>query len=112
MLLNLIANAVSYTHDGGEVTVYVRQIGHEAVISVKDNGVGIPKDQQSRIFERFYRVDKARSRNVGGTGLGLSIVKWILENNNGRITLKSEVKEGSEFTVWLPFKQINNTNGD
>ncbi|GAA0360099.1 ATP-binding protein [Alkalibacterium iburiense] len=112
VLLNLIANAVSYTHDGGEVTVYVRQIGHEAVISVKDNGVGIPKDQQSRIFERFYRVDKARSRNVGGTGLGLSIVKWILENNNGRITLKSEVKKGSDFTVWLPFKQINNTNGD
>src|SRR5699024_444971 len=76
ILLNLIANAVVYTPDGGEVTVYIRQIANEAVISVRDTGVGIPKDQQSRIFERFYRVDKARSRNVGGTGLGLSIVKW------------------------------------
>lgn len=105
ILLNLIANAVVYTPEGGEVAVYIRQISNEAAISVRDNGVGIPKEQQSRIFERFYRVDKARSRNVGGTGLGLSIVKWLLENNNGRITLKSEEKVGTDFTVWLPFKQ-------
>lgn len=100
--LNLIGNAIAYTPDGGKITVTLKETGNEAVLVVSDTGVGIPKESQARIFERFYRVDKARSRNAGGTGLGLAIVKWLVENNNGHITLESEENKGSTFTVWLP----------
>lgn len=105
ILLNLVGNAVSYTPESGEVSVLAKQDGNEAVIEVKDNGIGIPEEEQTRIFERFYRVDKARSRNAGGTGLGLSIVKWLVENMNGRIELESTIGEGSTFTVYLPIKE-------
>lgn len=103
--LNLIGNAIAYTPDGGKITVTLKETDNEAVLVVSDTGVGIPKESQARIFERFYRVDKARSRNAGGTGLGLAIVKWLVENNNGRITLESEENKGSTFTVWLPLRK-------
>ena len=104
ILINLIGNAVTYTPNKGWIGVTIDRTDHEAVITVSDNGLGIPKESQSRIFERFYRVDQARSRNAGGTGLGLAIVKWLIENNQGRITLDSEENKGSTFTIWLPLK--------
>ncbi|WP_161878257.1 two-component system histidine kinase PnpS [Alkalibacterium sp. MB6] len=100
--LNLIGNAVSYTPEEGQVTVRIKKDKNEALILFEDNGIGIPADKQVRIFERFYRVDKARSRNSGGTGLGLSIVKWLVETSRGRIELESEEGKGSTFSVWLP----------
>lgn len=103
--INLIGNAVAYTPEQGEILIFIDQTAQEAVLKIQDNGVGIPKESQSRVFERFYRVDKARSRNAGGTGLGLSIVKWLIENNAGRINLDSEENKGSTFTVWLPLNK-------
>ncbi|EXJ24460.1 Phosphate regulon sensor protein PhoR (SphS) [Alkalibacterium sp. AK22] len=100
--LNLVGNAIAYTPEGGDITVTLSKTDKEAILSVADNGVGIPKESQARVFERFYRVDKARSRNAGGTGLGLAIVKWLVENNDGQISLESEEHKGSTFTVWLP----------
>lgn len=102
IFLNLIGNAIVYTPEGRKITVTLSQVETEAVLSVADTGVGIPKESQSRVFERFYRVDKARSRNAGGTGLGLAIVKWLVENNDGHISLESEENKGSTFTVRLP----------
>lgn len=102
IFINLLANAVSYTPQNGEVSVLIEKIDTEVVLTIKDTGIGIPQDQLNRIFERFYRVDRARSRNMGGTGLGLSIVKWIVENNNGRIEVESTEHKGSIFRVILP----------
>lgn len=104
VIMNLIANAISYTPENGRVLVDISEENSEIKIQVIDNGIGIPEADQLRIFERFYRVDKARSRNAGGTGLGLSIVKWIVESINGRIELFSEVNVGTTFVVWLPKK--------
>src|SRR5699024_9394510 len=78
VIINLIGNAISYTTEKGYVKIVIDTRGKEGIIEVKDNGIGIPQKEQERIFERFYRVDKARSRNAGGTGLGLSIVKWLV----------------------------------
>lgn len=108
ILMNLIANAVIYTPEEGKITVQINQKGNEAYIQVIDNGIGIPEKDQVRIFERFYRVDKARSRNSGGTGLGLSIVKWLVDNMNGRLELNSQVNVGTTFKVILPIE--NNQN--
>lgn len=105
ILLNLVGNAISYTPENGKVEVEIRKQFNEAVIKVTDNGIGIPKEEQTRVFERFYRVDKARSRNAGGTGLGLSIVKWLVENMKGRIELDSQVGKGTTFTIYLPIKK-------
>lgn len=102
IILNLVGNAVSYTPEKGKVEVEMTYLDQEAVIKIRDNGIGIPQQEQSRIFERFYRVDKARSRNAGGTGLGLSIVKYLVENLNGHIELVSEVEKGTTFEVYLP----------
>lgn len=102
IILNLVGNAVSYTPEKGKVEVEMTYLDQEAVIKIRDNGIGIPQQEQSRIFERFYRVDKARSRNAGGTGLGLSIVKYLVENLNGHIELVSEVGKGTTFEVYLP----------
>lgn len=102
ILNNLIMNAVNYTDDGGKISVRVEQINNEAVINVSDTGIGIPEEDLNRIFERFYRVDKARSRNSGGTGLGLSIVRYLVQNLNGRIEVKSNLGIGTTFTVYLP----------
>lgn len=98
---NLIENAIMYT-DEGSILVTFEPRAHEIVISVKDTGIGIPQSDQSRVFERFYRVNKARSREVGGTGLGLSLVRHAVERSHGRVSVKSTPGEGSEFTVTFP----------
>jgi two-component system, OmpR family, sensor histidine kinase SenX3 len=102
MFTNLIDNAVKYTPPGGQVEVTGGCEASEIVIRVSDTGIGIPEGKLPRIFERFYRVDKARSKETGGTGLGLSIVKHIAENHGGRVTVRSTLGEGSTFTVYLP----------
>jgi signal transduction histidine kinase len=99
---NLLENAVQYTRPGGTIEVSVRAEDGVGVLSVRDTGVGIPAREQARIFERFYRVDRARSRETGGTGLGLSIVKHIVENHGGSVDVQSELGQGSTFTVRLP----------
>lgn len=106
IFLNLIDNAIKYTPDNKEVHVSIKQENNVIVISVKDTGVGIPKEDQERVFERFYRVDKARSRDVGGTGLGLAIIKHIVKSLGGAIFVKSELYEGSEFIVTIPQKNF------
>ncbi|MEM1448271.1 MAG: ATP-binding protein [Planctomycetota bacterium] len=98
---NLVDNALKYTPDNGEVAVGIRRDGDSAVLEVRDNGIGIPTEDQARVFERFYRVDKARSRAVGGTGLGLSIVKHLVQSLHGTIELESEPGVGSTFRVQL-----------
>ena len=102
ILSNLCTNAVKYNVEGGSVTVTVRDTGKVAVLTVADTGIGIPKEAQSRVFERFYRVDKSHSRETGGTGLGLSIVKHAVEYMGGSVTLASAPGQGSTFTVILP----------
>ncbi|NLY85740.1 MAG: hypothetical protein GX077_05280 [Tissierellia bacterium] len=102
LLYNLIDNAINYNKPGGEVSINIYPKGDWAVIRVSDTGIGIPVEDQSRIFERFYRVDKSRSKKVGGTGLGLSIVKHIVEFHNGKIDLSSKVGEGTTIEVHLP----------
>lgn len=99
--INLMTNAVAYTPRGGKVHAALSDAGDRAVITVKDSGVGIHTSEVPRIFERFYRVDKARSRDSGGTGLGLAIVKHIIEVMKGKITVQSEPGRGTEFTVTL-----------
>jgi two-component system, OmpR family, phosphate regulon sensor histidine kinase PhoR len=102
ILDNLIDNAIKYTPEGGWVRVAC-QITPDAVeLDVADSGIGIPRDDLPRVFERFYRVDKARSREMGGTGLGLSIVKHLIQSIGGQITVDSRVGEGTRFTVQLP----------
>jgi signal transduction histidine kinase len=99
---NLVENAVRYNRDNGRVHVRVRRLGGEVSLEVADTGIGIAEADRDRIFERFYRVDKARSRAVGGTGLGLSLVRHATERLGGSISLSSTLGEGSTFTVVLP----------
>ncbi len=102
ILYNLTDNAIKYSPDGGRINVSLREEEDSLVWRVRDNGVGIPPEDQEHIFERFYRVDKARSRETGGTGLGLSIVKQLVTMHGGEITVRSEPGKGSEFTVVFP----------
>lgn len=102
VLINLIDNAFSYTPTGGRVLVRARASAGEVKVDVQDNGIGIPPESLPRLFERFYRVDKARSREQGGTGLGLSIVKHIVEAHGGSVQVQSKVGEGSTFSFNLP----------
>ncbi len=102
LLHNLVTNAIKYTQRGGTITISLGKDGDWAKITVVDTGIGIPENDLPHIFERFYRVDRARSRAKGGAGLGLSIVKWIAQAHGGRIDVESEVGKGSTFTVWLP----------
>jgi two-component system phosphate regulon sensor histidine kinase PhoR len=101
-IVNLLDNAVKYSKDGALVKLEGLEVEGEAVIRVADQGCGISKEHLPRIFERFYRVDKARSRDLGGTGLGLAIVKHIVNAHGGRVAVKSGVNQGSEFSVQLP----------
>ena len=107
MTYNLCDNAIKYNKPGGSVKVRVSCDGNEACLSVADDGIGIPKEHQERIFERFYRVDKSHSREVGGTGLGLSLVKHAVKAHGGNISLDSAPGKGTEITVTLP--RVRNT---
>ena len=102
VIINIISNAVKYTAEGGKIEVFSGKIYSDIYIKVSDNGIGIPKENLPRIFERFYRVDKARSRETGGTGLGLAIAKQIIEEMGGNISIASEYKKGTEVTITIP----------
>ena len=110
VVLNILTNAIKYTPEGGSVKVYVGFVYNDAYIKIIDTGIGIPEEDLEKIFERFYRVDKARTREMGGTGLGLSIAKEILDQNNGRIDIKSEVGKGTEVVIRIPTKKDENKN--
>jgi signal transduction histidine kinase len=102
LVRNLVDNAIRYTRPGGHVEVSVGADDGDVVLTVADDGVGIPQRDLPRIFERFYRVDRARSRETGGTGLGLSIVRHVVENHGGRISVESELGRGTTFEIRLP----------
>ena len=107
VVLNILTNSIKYTPEGGEIKIYVGFVYNDAYIKVFDNGIGIPEEDLNRIFERFYRVDKARTREMGGTGLGLSIAKEILDKNGGSIDIKSVVGQGTEVVVRIPTEERN-----
>ncbi|MGO4374066.1 sensor histidine kinase, partial [Paenibacillus sp. MCAF20] len=103
IMMNVLANGINYTPEGGRVSIKVHARGEEHIhFQISDSGIGIPKKDLPRIFERFYRVDKARSRSSGGTGLGLSIVKHLVELHKGTITVESTVGVGTTFDIELP----------
>jgi two-component system phosphate regulon sensor histidine kinase PhoR len=102
ILDNLVDNALKYTPEGGQITIRWGESDGQACLEVEDTGIGIPERDLSRIFERFYRVDKARSRELGGTGLGLAIVKHLVQAMNGSIRARSQLGKGTIFSVWLP----------
>jgi two-component system sensor histidine kinase VicK len=105
VLDNLLSNAIKFTPEGGHIEVAVRRLNQDFVeVSVQDTGIGIPEKDLPRIFERFYRVDKARSRSLGGTGLGLSIAREIVRAHGGEIHLESKWNEGTRVTFTLPVK--------
>ena len=104
VVTNILTNAIKYTPEGGEIKIYVGFVYNDAYIKIIDNGIGIPEEDLEKIFERFYRVDKARTREMGGTGLGLSIVKEIIERNDSRIDVKSELGKGTEVVIRIPTK--------
>jgi len=102
VVLNILSNAIKYTPDHGKIKVILEKEDNQAVIRIIDNGMGIPKEDIPRLFERFYRVDKARSRELGGTGLGLSIARQIIEGHQGKIHINSSEEEGTEVVIILP----------
>jgi len=110
VVLNILSNSIKYTNEGGNIKIYVGFVYTDAYIKIIDNGIGIPEKDLSRIFERFYRVDKARTRAMGGTGLGLSIAKEILDNNDGRIDIKSISQKGTEVVITIPTCQNNKSH--
>jgi signal transduction histidine kinase len=99
---NLLSNAINFTPEGGEIAVSVKCTKDEVVVSVADTGPGIPQEELPYIFERFYRVDKSRSRATGGSGLGLTIARRLVEAHGGQLEVESELGKGSVFTVKLP----------
>lgn len=105
VLKNVITNAIKYTPNGGQISIFAGCIYNEVYVKIKDNGIGIPKEDLPRIFERFYRVDKARSRELGGTGLGLAIAKEIVTAHGGTISIDSEQDQGTEVIIKLPVTQ-------
>jgi heavy metal sensor kinase len=104
LFVNLIDNAIKYTQEGGKVEIALEKEGDSAKFTVEDTGIGIPENRLPYIFDRFYRVDKARSRETGGCGLGLALAKWIAETHKGKIEVKSKVGEGSIFVVSFPLQ--------
>ena len=112
MLINLIENAIKYNKPGGSVTVQVFSNGEEANVAISDTGIGIAEENLPRLFERFYRVDKGRSRQMGGTGLGLAIVKHIVRSMNGEIEVHSKLGEGTEFLITLPLAPKDDPDRD
>ncbi len=104
IVLNILSNSIKYTPENGKISIYVGFVYNDAYIKILDNGIGIPEEDLSRIFERFYRVDKARTREMGGTGLGLSIAKDLLDKNGGSIDIKSIVGQGTEVVIKIPTK--------
>ena len=98
----MLDNAIKFNRPNGEVRVETRSLDGNACITISDTGIGIPSEDLPRIFERFYRVDKARSRAMGGTGLGLSIVRHVIEQMGGSLKVDSELGEGSRFTLLIP----------
>lgn len=104
VVLNIMTNSIKYTPENGNIKIYVGFVYNDAYIKIIDNGIGIPEEDLNRIFERFYRVDKARTREMGGTGLGLSIAKEILDQNKGSIDIKSEKGKGTEVVIRIPTK--------
>ncbi|MDO5557836.1 MAG: ATP-binding protein [Clostridia bacterium] len=106
VILNILTNSIKYTMEKGDIKIYIGCIYNDVYVKITDNGIGIPEEDLKRIFERFYRVDKARTRQAGGTGLGLSIAKEILNQNNGTIDIKSEVGKGTEVVIKIPTKII------
>ena len=112
IIFNLVENGIKYNHAGGSVHVTVRHTQDEAELLVEDTGLGIPQDAIEHIFERFYRVDKARSRQAGGSGLGLSIVHELVERNFGTIEVSSKEGEGTKFTVRMPYFELEEDDGD
>ena len=102
IVFNLCDNAVKYNKNGGKVDITLKKENDEAVLTVEDNGIGIPKDEQDRVFERFYRVDKSHSKEIGGTGLGLSIVKHGVTFLGGTLKMVSEIGKGTELTMTFP----------
>lgn len=108
-IYNLLSNAMKYSHDEKQVELNVKQSGNEVVIEVKDLGIGIPKDQQKKIFQEFYRVDDPVVRSTGGSGLGLAVTKHIVEGHHGRLSVESEPGKGSLFRIHLPIHQTNHT---
>ena len=105
VVVNILSNAIKYTPENGEIKIYVGFVYNDAYIKVIDNGIGIPEEDLSKVFERFYRVDKARTREMGGTGLGLSIAKEILDKNNSKIDIKSKLGKGTEVVIRIPTKK-------
>ena len=104
VILNILTNSIKYTPEKGNIKIYVGFVYNDAYIKVIDNGIGIPENDLPRIFDRFYRVDKARTRELGGTGLGLAIAKEIMEQNKGSIDIKSEFGKGTEVVLRIPVK--------
>ncbi|MBQ4181319.1 MAG: ATP-binding protein, partial [Firmicutes bacterium] len=102
VVMNIITNAIKYTNEGGHIDVDIRQDKDQVRVSVQDDGIGIPPESLPRIFERFYRVDKARSRAMGGTGLGLAITKEIVDSHGGSLEAESKPGEGTKITIVLP----------
>jgi two-component system sensor histidine kinase VicK len=106
VILNVLTNAMRYTNEGGKIQIVLEDNKENVRIKVKDNGIGIPQKDLPRVFERFYRVDKARTRERGGTGLGLSIAKKMIESNNGEIYIDSEFGKWTEVTIVIPKSEI------
>ena len=105
VVMNIVSNAIKYTADGGIITMTAGTSGKFVYVKISDNGVGIPEKDLPNLSERFYRVDKARSRATGGTGLGLSIVRQMVQLHGGEVRVESAAEQGSTFTVTLPIRK-------
>jgi signal transduction histidine kinase len=109
LFINILENAIRYTPNDGNISVSLVKKEENALVAISDTGIGIPPEHLPHIFERFYRVDKARSRAEGGVGLGLAIAKYIAESHGGKIELESQVGKGTTFTITIPLKKLEPT---